>query len=162
MAETVIQWEEAVDKVRKAGYRATSNRIGLVLAKEGGVLEEMTKTFKFGIAGYFGSGNQYYPWVHVEDVCRLFLFQLENENVDGIFNACSPNPVTMKALLVAAKKAMKSRAIMLPVPKLILNIMIGEMADVITHSQRVIPEATIKSGFEFMFPDVESAMADLT
>lgn len=161
LAEICKDWEAESLKVAKLGIRTCVNRIGIVLAKEGGALKEIMQTAPFGFVSYLGSGRQFYPWIHLNDLARVFLHQIKNEQTEGIFNAVGPEPVTNKELTKAAAKAHKRHLAVLPAPAFALKIALGEMADMVLASQRCSVEKLKKSGFEYQFPDLNSALKDL-
>ncbi len=154
-------WEAESAKIADLGIRTTINRIGIVLANEGGALPEMMKTAPLGFLAYLGSGKQYYPWIHLKDLARIFVHQLQNENSSGIYNAVGKEPVTNYELTKAiARYSSKSYAV-LPTPAFTLRIVLGEMADMVLASQKTSSEKLLSSGFSYEFEDLEAALKDL-
>jgi uncharacterized protein (TIGR01777 family) len=124
----------------------------VVLAKEGGALPEITKTLRFGLGVYFGDGKAWWPWVHIDDVCRAFIWALGRENVSGTYNLVAPTPMRGFELAKTIAKAMGKPALFLPVPAWALRLVLGEMSAVILNSNRVSAEKLLGEGFEFEYP----------
>jgi len=158
LADTCRAWEEAADTVAQLGIRTVKFRIGVVLGKEGGALKEIAKPLYFCLGAYFGNGQAWYSWIHRDDMCRAFIFALENESLAGVYNAVAPQPERIKALVKTAARAMRRPAIFLPVPAFALRLLFGEMADTILFSNRVSAEKLLKTGFSFQFQDLDSAL----
>ena len=158
LTESTVAWENAVAPFFKTNIRTAILRIGIVLSKTGGALPELEFPFKFGVGAYFGRGKAWYSCVHIDDVCRMFIWAIENKNATGFFNAVMPNPITNYDLTKAIGAAKNKGFIYLPVPPFGLRILMGEMASVVVNSTKVIPEHAVKEGFSFLFPDVNSAL----
>lgn len=161
LADSTQAWEQAIQQVEDTGVRTVRIRIGIVLSTQGGALEKMLIPFRFYAGTYFGDGQQWYSWVHIDDLCRLFIHALRQTEMTGVYNGVAPNPVTNKALTEAVKRALQSPALLLPAPAFALRLAMGEMADVVLDSARVKAEKTIGSGFEFRYPEVQPALEDL-
>lgn len=161
MAECCRQWEAAADEVAALGIRTVKFRIGIVLAKEGGALAEFVKPLRFGIGGYFADGQAWYSWIHLDDLCRMFIWAMENPTIEGVFNAAAPNPVRNKALLNAVAKAMRQPAIFIPAPAFALRLVLGEMASAILNSNRIASEKVLQAGFQFHYPELEGALKQI-
>ncbi len=159
MVECCGAWENAAEEIGALGIRTVILRIGVVLAKEGGALPEFVKPLRFGLGAYFGNGQAWYSWVHLDDICQIFIWALENEQVAGIFNAVAPNPVRNIDLVKATAKAMRQPAVFAPAPPFVLRLMLGEMSAVVLNSNRVSSEKIRAAGFHFSFPQVEGALA---
>ncbi len=122
----------------------------------------MMRPIRFGSATWFGDGRAWYPWLHIDDLCRLFLFLLENENLSGVFNAAAPEPLTIKELTRKIASGMgRPWAVGMPVPAFALRLLFGEMADCLLNSDRVSSEKIRVAGFDFQFNDAEAAVRDL-
>ncbi len=161
LAESVSAWEKAVEKIAETGLRTVMIRIGVVLSTQGGALEKMLIPFKFFNATYFGSGQQWMSWVHMDDLCRMFIEAIENEQFNGIYNGVAPHPARNRDLVVELKKAVGKPALLLPAPEVVLRAAMGEMADVIFDSTRVSSKKIEAAGFKFQFPDLLPALKDL-
>ncbi len=160
LAEVCNDWELEAEKVEQFNLRSVSVRTGIVLDKESGALKKMLLPYKLFLGGSLGSGNQWFPWIHIDDLINIYLYILNNSSVDGPINASSPNPVTMK---VFSKKLGKilHRPSFFNVPLFALKIAIGEAAESVVASQRVIPEKLLKNGFKFKFEKIDGALKDL-
>ncbi|MFN0037162.1 MAG: TIGR01777 family oxidoreductase [Saprospiraceae bacterium] len=161
MVECCQKWEAAADPIAALGVRTVKFRLGVVLAKEGGALAEIVKPLRFGLGAYFGDGQAWWPWVHRDDVCRAFLWAMENDRAEGVFNLCSPTPSRGKDLVKATAKAMRQPAVFLPAPAFVLRLIFGEMSAVILNSNRVSSEKIAHAGFEFKWPELRSALRDI-
>jgi hypothetical protein len=156
--ECCQKWEAAADEVAALGIRAVKARIGIVLAKEGGALVEFVKPLRFGLGTYFADGQAWYSWVQLDDVCRFFIWAIENQQVEGVFNVAAAYPVRNKDLVKAIAKAMRQPAIFAPVPAFALQLMFGKMAAAILGSNFVSSEKARSAGFEFQFPELAGAL----
>ncbi len=161
LAESVSKWEQAIEKIAETGLRTVVIRIGVVLSTKGGALEKMLIPFRFFNATYFGNGQQWMSWVHIDDICRMFIQAIENEQFSGIYNGVAPHPFRNKDLVCELKKAIGGLAIMLPAPEFVLRVAMGEMADVVFDSTRVSSKKIEATGFKFLFPDLLPALKDL-
>jgi uncharacterized protein (TIGR01777 family) len=159
-ARVVIDWEKAAALAEALGIRVVRLRLGVVLGKEGGALARMLPPFRFGLGGRLGNGRQWMSWIHIDDVVNLILFTLTNAGVHGPVNATAPEPVT-NAQFTKQLAATIHRPAIFPVPKLALDLLLGEMAGVILASQRVIPEAAKSLGFKFQHPKLGPALGNL-
>jgi uncharacterized protein len=160
LSEVVRSWEKETNEVDRLGVRRVNIRIGIVLDKYEGALEQMITPYKFFIGGPLGSGKQWFPWIHIDDVAGIFLFALDNENVYGILNAVSPNPLRMNEFC-RTLGAVMNRPSLFKVPAFVLKIIFGEGADVLLGGAKVIPERTIELGYIFNFVEVEKALKNL-
>ena len=161
LTESTVAWENSVAPFFKTNIRTAIIRIGVVLSKSGGALPELEFPFKFGVGAYFGRGKAWYSCVHIDDVCRMFIWAIENKNATGFYNAVMPNPITNYDLTKAIGAAKNKKFIYLPIPPFSLRIMMGEMADVVLNSTKVIPEKATKEGFVFSFQDVYTALKNI-
>lgn len=157
LADVCKAWEAHAIRVRDFGVRVVRLRTGIVLAKEGGALKMMLPPFQMGLGGWLGDGNQWMPWVHLEDVVRLILFCLENSKVEGAMNATSPQPVTNKAFSMVLAQVLRRPCVM-PVPALALKLLLGEMSDLLLEGARVVPKRAGELRFAFKFPDLRNAL----
>jgi len=135
-------------------------RIGLVLGREGGALASMLPLFKLGVGGRLGSGRQYWPWVHVEDVIGLMLWAAHSSSLNGPVNAAGPEPATNAEITRSLGRVVR-RPTLLPVPGFALRLGVGEFAGDLLASQRVVPEAALAGGFVFRFTDHRAALAEV-
>jgi uncharacterized protein (TIGR01777 family) len=161
LADVVRRWEESTLSVENAGVRRVIIRTGLVLDAKGGFLPRFSIPFWLFAGGPVGSGNQWMPWIHLTDEVRAIRFLLENEQLCGIFNFASPNPVTNREFGQTLGRVMR-RPFWLRVPGLVLKTFLGRMADeLLLSGQRAIPERLVAAGFEFTYPHLEPALRDV-
>jgi uncharacterized protein (TIGR01777 family) len=153
-------WEEEAGKVEEAGVRRVSIRTGIALSSEGGAFKKMLLPFRMFIGGHLGSGKQWFPWIHIDDLIKIYIYALENSSVNKIINAVSPNLVQAKELAKLIGKKVH-RPSLFPVPLFALKLVVGEAAESIVASQRVIPKKLLGSGFKFNFENIEQALNDL-
>lgn len=160
-AEVIVEWEKAAREVESAGIRLAIVRTGHVLDPRGGLLARMLTPFKLGVGGPLAGGDQYMPWIHIADEVDLLLWALDDEEVSGVVNATSPNPVTNRELSKALGRALGRPAIV-PVPGVTLDLMFGrELGQVLRGGQRVVPRRAQDLGFEFRYTDIDEALRDL-
>jgi uncharacterized protein len=160
LGTTCVQWEESVEPVKQLGRRLVIFRVGVVLSDKGGALPEFKRPVRFGIAAFLGNGKQQLSWIHIDDVCRMFLFALENERIDGIYNATAPHPVSNKELTTTLAKKMKGNFyIPVYVPSFVLKIVLGELSIEVLKSATVSSEKIGKAGFQFLYPTISSAFS---
>ncbi len=161
LAEVCKQWEQSAKQISKLGIREVRCRIGVVLAKNGGALTELTRTIPLGMASYFAKNNLYYPWIHIDDVCGIMIHALENGAVSGAYNTTSPEPLLMKDLMKEILAAKGSKAILVPAPPLAIKLAMGEMSEMLLSSQRCSANKIIETGFRFKFADINSALKNI-
>ena len=157
LADVCRAWEAEADRAAWFGVRVVKIRIGFVLGRNGGAMKSITPLFRLGLGGPLGSGKQWMPWVHENDITRLFIWAAENE-VSGVFNGVAPNPVTNKEFTRALASALHRPAI-LPAPGFVIKAALGELGQHVLDSARVIPEAALQAGFKFQFSDLNSALS---
>jgi uncharacterized protein (TIGR01777 family) len=160
LASLCLEWEKAAQAVESSGVRRASVRVGVVLDKAGGALAKLLTPFKLGAGGPIGSGKQWMSWIHHEDLGSLFLLALDNPRASGPLNGTAPNPVTNRDFGKALGRALH-RPAFLPTPAFALRLALGEVADVITTGQRVLPEKALGLGMQFRFPTIDEALADV-
>jgi uncharacterized protein (TIGR01777 family) len=161
MAEICVAWEAAVQPAEAAGVRTTRVRVGVVLDPEGGALREMSKPFKMFMGGPVGlTGSQYISWIHHHDMAGLLLLALDNPACQGPLNATAPGPVTNKQFSKALGRALHRPSFM-PAPKIMVRLVLGGVAQVVTKGQRVLPKKALAQGYEFKFSEVTAALADV-
>ncbi len=160
LAEVCKDWEKEALKASEYGVRVAIPRIGIVLEENGGVIEKMLLPFKLFIGGPIGSGNQYVPWVHMTDLCNAILYPIENNELKGQYNVCSPEPQPMNVLADTLGKVL-NRPSFFKVPESLLKLVLGEAAQPVLGSLRVQPKVLQINGFVFEFEDLEEALADI-
>lgn len=158
LAEVVIAWEAEVKKIESLHLRTVLLRIGIVLDKEGGALGEMLKP---PVAAPLGKGDQWMSWIHIDDLAKMFVFALEKTTLQGIFNAVSPNPATNYRLTHEAARAKRKPFVGIGVPGFILNLILGEMSQMVIGGNRVSSQKIQRAGFEFEYPILIPALKDI-
>ncbi len=158
--ELCEQWENAAVTAESLGMRVAIVRTGLVVAPDGGFLSKMLLPFKMGLGGPISDGQQYMPWIHIDDICRLFLFLAENPRLTGVFNGTAPRPVTNQQFSEALAETL-NRPAFFRVPACALKLSMGEMAGLLLGGQRAIPEKAQAERFEFLYTDIHSALSDV-
>ena len=162
MVQCCEEWEAAItDLATATSVRTATFRIGIVLSTKGGALPKMLLPLKVFTASYFGDGSQWYSWVHIDDVCNIFMHAIDNETISGTYNATTSTPLTNKDLTKRMVKALGKRALVVPAPKATLRLGMGEMADVVLNSNKVLPKRLEAAGFQFQFPTFEEAVKDV-
>ncbi len=160
LADVCVAWEREALQAREWGARVVLLRIAVVLDRNGGALKQMLPSFRLGVGGPFGNGRQWMSWIALNDLARLFVFAAENENVQGALNASAPEPVTNRQFTKALGQVLHRPTIM-PIPKLVLRAALGEAADFMFASQRVVPEATQQAGFRFEHNHIDETLRSL-
>jgi uncharacterized protein (TIGR01777 family) len=157
LGDLCVRWEASADPAEALGVRVVHPRIGIVLGRYGGVLSKALPIFKLGLGGPLGPRKAWFPWVHVQDLARFILFAIDDGRVHGSYNLVAPGIVRQGEFSSTLGRVL-SRPAILPAPKFALKLALGEVANAITASQRVVPERTLASGFEFKHPTLEAAL----
>lgn len=160
LSELVVDWEAAAKKAGDHGVRTAMVRIGVVFGKGGGALEQMVPAFKFFVGGPIGDGKQIYSWVHIDDVVGLILLAIDDDRVSGPINATSPYPASAAEVAKAIGVTL-NRPSFFKVPKGIVSAMLGEAAEIVTDSQRVLPRRAIDLGYEFRYARLMPALESI-
>ena len=160
LARVCRQLEQEALKAVHLGVRTIALRTGVVLSADGGALPKMMRPFRFGLGGWLGSGKQWFPWIHIEDLVRIILFLLENDHLQGAVNGVAPGIVNSKQFAKLLGKTL-TRPTLFPVPAAALRLLLGEVAQALLASQRVVPEKLQQAGFRFRFPELKMAFEDL-
>ncbi len=154
-------WEASTEPIKTIGIRHIVLRIGIVLNKRGGALAEFVKPARFGMAAILGDGTQMVSWIHQADLCNLLVFAIENKQMEGVFNAVSPNPVTNKELTIIVAERYFKHHLCINVPVFVLKIMLGEMSIEVLKSAKVSSKKLLSSGFSFKYAQIEDAISSL-
>jgi len=160
LANLCKDWEDEAAKIESLGIRRVSLRVGLVLTKEGGVLKKMIPPFKLFIGGTLGDGNQWFPWIHIQDVVDIIEFAIKNETIKGAVNCASPGIVRMKDFAKTLGKTL-SRPAYFRIPRFALKLISGQIADTALSGQRISVEKLLRAGYQFRFKELEEALKEI-
>ena len=158
---TSKQWEEAIEHVATLDKRLVIFRTGIVLSNAGGAFAEFKKPLHFRVATIMGSGKQIVSWIHIDDLARLYIEAIENETWNGVYNAVAPHPVSNKMLIKTIAEHSGKKHFSFHVPELILKTVLGEMSIEVLKSATVSSKKIESMGFQFSYPDIDSAVKDL-
>jgi uncharacterized protein (TIGR01777 family) len=160
LGNVVVKWEESTDKFASLGLKVCKLRTGIVLSTNGGALVEMLKTIKLGFGSAFGSGKQIQSWIHIHDIAALYLFAIKND-LEGVYNAVSPNPVTNEELTYTIAKVLKKPLFMPNIPKLVMKLMLGEMHELLFENRNLSAKNIEDKGFEFKYKTIDKALINI-
>ena len=162
LGTTCRRWEESITTAEIMGIRVCKLRTGIVLSNDGGALVEFKKPLRMGIAAILGNGKQMISWIHIEDLCRMFIHAVENPKLNESFNAVAPYPVSNKTLTLTLAKLIRGRFfIPMHVPSFILKLMLGESSIEVLKSTTVSSDKIKSTGFTFYYPSIEAALKEL-
>jgi uncharacterized protein len=161
LADVVQAWESSVQQIASLRIRVVSLRIGIVLSEKGGALAKMTQTIKVGAGAPLGTGKQYFSWIHIKDICKIFIHALENEQMQGIYNAVAPGPVTNEELTQQIAEVLDKPLVLPHVPAFALKLALGEMASAVLGGNKVANKKLLASGYTFEFPQIRPALENL-
>jgi hypothetical protein len=161
MARCCVAWEEAVDEGRSLGLRILKFRTGVVLYKDEGALPQMAKPIKLGLGTPLGSGRQWIPWIHGQDVADMYLYGIENINLTGAYNMVAPHPVTNKQFTKAVARQLNKPVWPIKVPGFIFKLLMGEMSTIVLGSAKVSAQKIENDGFVFRYPELAGALKDI-
>lgn len=160
LAAVCVEWEKGLDELASV-TRLVRLRVGVVLAREGGALPKMAQPVRMFAGAALGSGRQYISWIHLEDLCRLFVLAATDTRWHGNYNAVAPNPVTNAQLTRHIADTLQRPLLLPPVPAFVLRLMLGEMADIVLEGQRVSAQKVLDTGFRFKYPAASEAVQSL-
>jgi uncharacterized protein len=161
LGSTCKAWEESLKPIAENGIRTVWLRTGIVLSNEGGAYAEFKKPMKLGVAAVLGKGIQMVSWIHIKDIARMYMYAIENENINGVYNAVAPAPVNNQLLIDAIIKEKGSVFIKTKVPEFALKLALGEMSIEVLKSTTVSSKKIENAGFQFLFPSIEAAVHNL-
>jgi uncharacterized protein (TIGR01777 family) len=153
-------WEKAATGVGYFGVRLCIVRFGLVLMPHGGMLKSMLPSFRLGLGARIGDGRQWMPWIHYQDLVAMIELLLDRPELSGVFNGVSPNPVTNREFTASLAKQLKRPAFFY-VPAFLLKLVMGEMGQLLLEGQRALPKRLQQAGFEFHYPNLDSALTEI-
>ncbi|MFK8162961.1 MAG: TIGR01777 family oxidoreductase [Lewinella sp.] len=160
LSESCVEWEQSVNAVHELGIPVCINRTGIVLHPDSGALEKMLIPLHFFTSTYFGDGQQFYSWIHIDDMVETFVFAIEHQ-LTGTYNAVAPHPARNKTMAAALGPAKGKPALVIPAPAFALKIALGEMSHTVLDSTRCSSAKLTAEGFTFKFPELEGALSDL-
>jgi len=160
LGNVVVKWEESTDKFASLGLKVCKLRTGIVLSTKGGALVEMLKTIKLGLCSAFGSGKQIQSWIHIHDIAALYFFAIKND-LEGVYNAVSPNPVSNKVLTFTIAKVLKKSLFMPNIPKFVMKLMLGEMHELLFENRNLSAKKIEEKGFEFKYKTIDKALLNI-
>lgn len=159
LAQVVKAWEGEVDKIQNK--RVVKLRVGIVLSAKGGALKEMTTPIRWGVGAPLGTGKQYMSWIHLDDLCKMFVKAVEDTSMNGAYNATGPYAVTNHELTRTIAKTLHKPILLPSIPAFVLNLIVGEMAVIVVNGSIVSSKKIQQAGFKFQFPSLEEALPDL-
>ncbi len=161
LANVTKQWEAEVDKLAELKIRVVKLRIGIVLSEKGGALPEMTKPIKLGVGSPLGSGKQQLSWIHLDDLCAMFIKAVETESMSEAYNAVSGDWVTNEQMTKEISKILNKPLWLPNVPAFVLKIVVGEMAEIVLNGSKVSADKIKSTGFNFKYTDLNQALESL-
>lgn len=160
LGKVVVKWEESVNKFKLLNIKVCKLRTGLVLSNKGGALVEMEKPIKMGIGSPFGSGKQMQSWIHIHDLVEMYFYAVKSE-LNGVFNAVAPHPITNKKLTQEIASVVKKPLFMPNIPRFLMQLILGEMHTILFDSQNVSSKKIENEGFVFEYKQVDKALKSL-
>jgi uncharacterized protein len=161
LAVTCCKWESAADKFSGEKIRTVKIRTSPVLSSKGGILDQLKIPVQSGLAAPLGNGRQYFPWIHIDDLCAIYLKAIEDESMQGAYNAAAPQHVTNEEFMRALAKAMGKPFWLPPVPEFMVKLLFGEKGTVALKGSRISPEKIISAGYRFLFPGLKEALENI-
>jgi uncharacterized protein len=161
LGEVCEQWEESIEPVTSLNIRLVILRTGIVLSPKGGAFAEFVKPLNLGVAAILGNGKQIVSWIHEDDICNMYIYAMEHENMTGPFNAVASHPVSNKELVTAIAKARNKFSLKIHVPTFVLNLMMGELSTEILKSANLSAVKIQSEGYVFLFPEIKDAVKNL-
>jgi hypothetical protein len=162
LAETCKQWESAADRSYTICPRVVKFRTGIVLSREGGAMEKMMFSAKNGLAVAFGNGKQFFPWIHISDLCNMYIKAIEDSRMNGVYNAVAPDFKTNKEFVQALTSAFKRKVWLPNIPVFILKMLLGERSEMLLTGNKISADKILNEGFCFAYPYLLEALNDLT
>ena len=161
LGETCNSWEQAADKFSGIGVRTVKIRTGVVLSKEGGALSKLLLPVKLGLASAIGTGKQYMPWIHLDDLCDIYIQAIEDQALSGAYNAVAPEAITNKEFTRKMAQALHKPFWFPNIPAFVMKMLLGKMSTMLLKGSRVSSDKIQAAGYTFQFPELESALKDV-
>ncbi len=161
LGQTCKRWEDMADQFAKSGIRTVKIRTGVVLTKRGGALAKMITPVKMGVGSAIGTGKQYLPWIHIDDLCDIYIKAIEDSQMNGAFNAVAPDHKTNKEFTRTLAQVLKKPFSFPSVPGITLKLIFGKMSEILLKGSRVSSKKLESTGYRFAFPSLEAALNDL-
>jgi uncharacterized protein (TIGR01777 family) len=162
LGDTCLLWEASTEPVAELGIRIVRLRTGIVLSERGGMFKELKKPLNFGVASIFGNGKQVVSWIHIDDLSRMYINAIEDQYLNGNYNAVAPRPVTQKELMVKLGEKLRHKFYTpIHVPSFLLKIILGKRSIELLKSTTVSDKKIKAAGFTFLYPTIESALDEL-
>ncbi len=161
LADVTEAWEQEINRLNELDMRVVMMRIGIVLSDKGGALSKIAPSVRYYAGAPLGSGQQYMSWIHIDDLCNMFVKAIEDVNLSGAYNAVAPNPVTNQDFMKSLAKVMNKKLWLPSVPSWALNLITGEMGQMLIGGNRVSSKRIVSTGFNFKFAEVEETMRSL-
>ncbi|WP_425617523.1 TIGR01777 family oxidoreductase [Anatilimnocola sp. NA78] len=161
LGEVCVSWERESHAAKLAGIRVVNPRIGIVLGEKGGAIGKMLIPFQFGLGSPLGTGKQYMPWIHIDDLVHQMIWAAQHESVSGAINGTAPNPVTNLEFTKTLGKVLSRPTFMPAPPTFVLKAALGEFANVLLGSQNAVPKKSLDAGFHFHYTELEPALRQI-
>jgi len=161
LTQSCIQWENSYEQIQLLSQKNCIIRIGVVLSKNGGALKRLLPLFNLGLGSAVGSGKQYMPWIHLDDLVSVFYEALFNSNYAGVYNAVSAEETTNQSFSRQLAKSLSKPFFFPNVPTFVLKLVFGEMANVLLEGSRVSPKKLVNAGFQFKYPTLSEALTEI-
>ncbi len=161
LGDTCRKWEQTADRFKELGIRTVKIRSGIVLTRQGGALSKMITPVKMGIGSAIGTGNQYFPWIHIDDLCNIYIKAIEDTQMDGAYNAVAPDHKTNKEFTRTLAHVLKKPFWFPNLPAIIMKLMFGKMSGMLLRGSKISADKIKATGYNFLFPDLEIALTDL-
>ncbi|MCC5920973.1 MAG: TIGR01777 family oxidoreductase [Cyclobacteriaceae bacterium] len=161
ISDVVSDWEQEIKSIEDFGIRIPCLRIGIVMSTQGGALQKIMQPIKYNAGAPLGSGKQYMSWIHIDDLCNMFIYALENDHITDIYNACGPEPSTNTEITKETASQLNKIVLPINVPAFALKLALGEMSGLVLGSCKVSSEKIQLSGFHFKYPQLDECIYDL-
>lgn len=161
LARVCLEWEKAAGLFRSGGYRTSIVRTGIVLSKKGGMLRRVLPLVNMRFLPLFGNGKHYLPWIHIDDLCSVYLKILSEKDMDGVFNAVAPEHVSYRDFISSLSSAKNKKILMPPTPEFMWKVLFGKQSSMLLEGSRVSAEKIIDAGYSFSYPTMGKALSEL-